>query len=246
MNIATRSGLQAQNNRIISSVPDQKAFHDQIASEWELKYKKPSFQTRQAAFNECLPSVIKGQWLDGGCGTGYFGRWLAQLGAEVHFADNSPEMISVATQLLQNAPSDHRLHTPQLANVESLPFSDCQLDGILCSSVLEYVEDPAAVLAEFRRILRPEGWLVASVPNRDSIVRRALETIHGISAVGSRPWPEYLNWSQHRYTKWEFENLLRDTGFLPRRFAGCGASVPALKSTRFGWSLLVFGAMRLA
>jgi 2-polyprenyl-3-methyl-5-hydroxy-6-metoxy-1,4-benzoquinol methylase len=122
MNIATRTGLQAQSNQIIPSVPDQIAFHDHIACEWELKYKKPSFQTRQTAFNECLPSVIQGKWLDAGCWTGYFGRWLAQRGVEVHFVDNSPEMISVATQLRQNASPDHRTHTPQLAEMESLPF----------------------------------------------------------------------------------------------------------------------------
>ena len=45
-----------------------------------------------------------------------------------------------------------------------IPFADGSFDHILCTEVLEHAEDPAALIAEMRRVLRPGGTLVATVP----------------------------------------------------------------------------------
>lgn len=45
-----------------------------------------------------------------------------------------------------------------------LPFADASFDVLLCTQVLEHVADLEGLCAEMRRVLRPGGMLVASVP----------------------------------------------------------------------------------
>jgi SAM-dependent methyltransferase len=45
---------------------------------------------------------------------------------------------------------------------EQLPFEDEAFDLVLCTQVLEHVQDPAAVLSEIHRVLRPGGAVLLS------------------------------------------------------------------------------------
>lgn len=47
---------------------------------------------------------------------------------------------------------------------QALPFADASFDTVLCTQVLEHVSGLDAALAEIRRVMRPGGVLVASVP----------------------------------------------------------------------------------
>lgn len=49
-------------------------------------------------------------------------------------------------------------------NAEDLQFSDGQFDMIVCNHVLEHVDSPERVLAEFFRCLKPQGLLIAQTP----------------------------------------------------------------------------------
>ncbi len=51
---------------------------------------------------------------------------------------------------------------------ESLPFEDASFDAVISSNVLEHVRDPAAVIRESIRVLRPGGILHFVVPNYGS------------------------------------------------------------------------------
>jgi SAM-dependent methyltransferase len=46
----------------------------------------------------------------------------------------------------------------------TLPFPAASFDGVLCSQVLEHVFTPESFLQEIRRVLRPGGRLVLTVP----------------------------------------------------------------------------------
>jgi len=55
---------------------------------------------------------------------------------------------------------------PVLANVEEpLPFADASFDAVVAGELLEHLQFPEALVAEARRVLRPGGILVGSVPN---------------------------------------------------------------------------------
>ncbi|MEZ4294081.1 MAG: methyltransferase domain-containing protein [Polyangiaceae bacterium] len=47
----------------------------------------------------------------------------------------------------------------------SLALPSASFDRVVCTEVLEHTEDPSAILGEIRRILRPSGLAVITVPN---------------------------------------------------------------------------------
>jgi SAM-dependent methyltransferase len=48
---------------------------------------------------------------------------------------------------------------------EPLPFEDASFDVVVAGELLEHLRDPRRLAAEMRRVLRPGGVFVASVPN---------------------------------------------------------------------------------
>jgi SAM-dependent methyltransferase len=62
--------------------------------------------------------------------------------------------------------SPHIGHAPPdvLADLHELPLADAVFDCVVCTEVLEHVGDPARVLAELRRVLRPGGRLLLTTP----------------------------------------------------------------------------------
>ncbi len=51
-----------------------------------------------------------------------------------------------------------------VASVYQLPFQDGEFDRVLCMVVLEHLEDPIRAIAEMRRVLKPGGKIIISVP----------------------------------------------------------------------------------
>jgi SAM-dependent methyltransferase len=55
---------------------------------------------------------------------------------------------------------------PVQANVEEpLPFDEATFDAVVAGELFEHLQFPDALVAEIRRVLRPGGTLVGSVPN---------------------------------------------------------------------------------
>jgi SAM-dependent methyltransferase len=52
-----------------------------------------------------------------------------------------------------------------VGTAEALPADDASVDVVLCTMVLEHVVDPRKVLAEARRVVKPGGRLVLTVPS---------------------------------------------------------------------------------
>jgi SAM-dependent methyltransferase len=48
---------------------------------------------------------------------------------------------------------------------EPLPVGDAEYDCVVCLELLEHLTSPVVLLEEIRRVLRPDGRLVISVPN---------------------------------------------------------------------------------
>jgi len=115
------------------------------------KYKKsrPSYPPELLGYLTEKCSIGKESvCLDVGCGTGIFTRQLAQLSNKVYGADPSQEMLSKA---VGNAKFVK-------ANAESLPFDDGFFDFVSCAQAFHWT-DPGKSLPEFRRVLKPSGFL---------------------------------------------------------------------------------------
>jgi SAM-dependent methyltransferase len=236
---------------------DAVAYHRELAVGWEQRYIRPAFKARLRAVEECLAGRdLHGQdWLDAGCGSGTMARYLFEAGASVLGVDAAEEMIAIARELAsqgvaaQDVPSyDERgqqLRFEHIATIAHLPFADRSLDGILCSSVLEYVPDPAACLTEFSRVLRPGGLLVVSVANRNSLVRKAQVATHRLGRRLRQRWCAFLDYSHHEYAAAGFRTLLKEHGFSAGNVIPFGSPIPHwLQRREFGGSLLAFCAVR--
>jgi SAM-dependent methyltransferase len=57
---------------------------------------------------------------------------------------------------------------------QPLDFPDASFDVVVAGELLEHLRDPAPLVAETRRVLRPGGTFVASVPNAYRLKRRLL------------------------------------------------------------------------
>ncbi len=54
--------------------------------------------------------------------------------------------------------------TDIVADAAQLPFLDQTCDGVWLEAVLEHVSNPAQILREVSRVLKPSGWLYVEVP----------------------------------------------------------------------------------
>lgn len=102
-----------------------------------------------------LPAT--GRLLDAGCGLGVLLRiiqsHLPQL--ELHGVDFS----SVAIERIR-AMGFLGKHTM----LPDLPYGDVLFDAIVCTEVLEHLDDPNKMVRSLRRVIRPGGRLIISVP----------------------------------------------------------------------------------
>lgn len=117
-----------------------------------------------ANLKEYLPPAAPSlRALDLGCGTGAIALRLARLGIHVTLLDSSLQMLDLAKRAAQKDGVTDKvevLHTDvtQLANLSHLGLYDL----ILCHNLLEYVDDPSAVLRGVARALR-DSSAIASV-----------------------------------------------------------------------------------
>jgi len=99
--------------------------------------------------------------LDAACGEGYGAALLADAAASVVGVDVSAEAVAHARD---------RYRAPNLsfqaADCLDLPFDEATFDCIVSFETLEHLVDHDGLLREFRRVLRPQGWLLVSSPDR--------------------------------------------------------------------------------
>lgn len=50
-------------------------------------------------------------------------------------------------------------------DITDMDLPDGSFDGVICSHVLEHVDDDIAAMREFGRVLRPGGWALLNVPH---------------------------------------------------------------------------------
>lgn len=101
--------------------------------------------------------------LDLGAGMGGFAVAAALAGASVTACEYNPAYC----RIIELRAARHGLRLPVFnAAGEALPFPDASFDALTAWDVLEHVQDPAKVLAELRRVLRPGGHALITAINR--------------------------------------------------------------------------------
>jgi SAM-dependent methyltransferase len=131
------------------------AFFAGAAGQWDKLRDEVYGRTfAQAAFRALLPA----HWVvaDLGCGTGPVAADLAPWVAQVIGVDQSTAMLKAAARRVAGLPNVEL----RQGFLESLPIADASCDAALLLLTLSYAADPAPVIAEMARILRPGGRAV--------------------------------------------------------------------------------------
>jgi SAM-dependent methyltransferase len=113
---------------------------------------------------------------DLGCGTAHLATEIAPRVARVIAVDNSPAMLKAARKRTAHLPNvDLRQ-----GELDALPIDDHSCDAALLVLVLTYAPEPAGVLREMCRILKPGGKavLVDLLPHDRDDFRRQMEQQH--------------------------------------------------------------------
>jgi SAM-dependent methyltransferase len=108
--------------------------------------------------------------LDLGCGPGRIGLRLMERGYGYFAADRSPASVAAVAAAL----GGHRrwLGSAELAGT-AIPLADASVDGVLLFETLEHLleDEIDAGCVEIRRVLRPGGRLLVTVPNAEDLGR---------------------------------------------------------------------------
>jgi SAM-dependent methyltransferase len=128
----------------------------------------PGIVHSQVRYKDLLTRLLQPgvRWLDLGCGHEVFRPWTLLRGESENSLTQIPALSvgvdSDVPALRRNRSIPNRV----AGSICALPFADCSFDVITANMVLEHASQPAAVLSEARRILRPTGVFVFHTPNK--------------------------------------------------------------------------------
>lgn len=144
-----------------------------------------------------------GRILDVGCGTGELSNRLAESGFRVTGVDLLDEMLEVGRQKGQTVEWLHAPFSDRIAEKRAF-------DAITSLGYLEYQERAGKELVRMKRLLKPGGFLILSVPNTLS-ANFAFGLKRAIFRVGKEPEATRV---RHSFTPERLQRLLGMAGFI--------------------------------
>lgn len=123
--------------------------------------------TREIRYEHFHRYALAAEWisglnvLDAACGEGYGSHLLAAKARQVTGIDISATAIA-------HASSSYAAANLEFVGTDcsNTPFDDSSFDCIISFETLEHLQDHQALLSEFRRLLKPDGFLVISSPDK--------------------------------------------------------------------------------
>jgi SAM-dependent methyltransferase len=163
-----------------------------------------------------LPEVAGKDVVELGCGTAYFGAWLAKRGARVTGVDVTPAQLETARRMQD----EFDLHFPLIeASAEEVPLPDESFDLAVSEYGASIWCDPDRWIAEAARLLRPGGRLVflcnsplsiLCSPDEGNVQERLMRS-H--AELGRIEWPGEDEGVNYHLPHGETIRVLRTNGF---------------------------------
>jgi SAM-dependent methyltransferase len=120
---------------------------------------------------QILRPLSRGALLDCPTGEGALAKLLLDQGFAVRCCDLYTELFRLQGVEIKRGDMS-----------ATLPYEDQSFDYIVCLEGLEHIESPPQAFREFRRLLRPRGHLIVSVPNIMNIEERVKWLLHGYTS----------------------------------------------------------------
>ena len=137
----------------LTTLPSQQAYA-QWAEQYPAQAHNAFMQCETAAMQILMPDLQDAFVLDLACGTGRWGQYALERGAQyVVGLDNSSAMLKVSV-----------LSDSAQAQMDAIPLATKSVDIILCGLAVGHLSPPCfqTTFAEMARILRPTGTLLVS------------------------------------------------------------------------------------
>ncbi len=150
----------------------KRGFFSRISRSWDEQHATPEEQERLRLFSGHFRLQAGERVLDAGCGSGRLIPVICQQigpGGSLVELDFAPDMLELARQKAGGSPVEF-----VLGNAQALPFSDRDFDKVIALALLPHLDDKAAALGEFHRVLKPGGMLIIA----HQLGREALDRLH--------------------------------------------------------------------
>lgn len=183
---------------------------NQAPQPWQLQMFRRSLKKQQKldALLAALGDVRAQQCLLVTCGdnNGALNWHLRAHGGDWAWSDVVGENLTEMGEFL----GEPVLHTPD----DNLPFGNGEFDCVVSIDVLEHLNDDQRFLGELRRVLRPGGRAVVTVPNGDpELLANRVKWHLGMT-------PEVYGHTRAGYTVTELRDSLEQAGFTPVGHSG--------------------------
>jgi len=142
-----------------------------------------------------LKEVAPGQGeliLDIGCGRAIDGARLCEEGAQVVGLEPSGVMLVRAKEYLSE--NNARVVLAQAIG-ENLPFKSRSFDKVMCKGALDHFISPDKTMEEIARVLKPQGEMIVSIANFNSLGFRLGKLLYPVTKLFSpslaedrKPW----------------------------------------------------------
>ena len=130
--------------------------------------------------------------LDVGCGRAIDGARLSEEGAQVVGLEPSRVMLVRAKEYLAEN-SAHVVLTQGIG--ENLPFKSRSFDKVMCKGALDHFISPGKTMEEIARVLKPQGEMIISIANFNSLGFRLGKRLYPVTKLLSpsltkerKPW----------------------------------------------------------
>ncbi len=154
---------------------------------------------------EWLDAATRGDgvFLDLGCGSGMVLAAAAKEGRKGIGIDVSMVWLIVAQRLIRAWGAEPVLAA---AHSDALPLADGSVTGVVSLDLIEHVGDPGHYLSELNRVVRRDGRVALSTPNRYSLTAEPHVLTWGVGWLPRSVQRGYVRWRTG--TSYEFVRLL--------------------------------------